>query len=84
MLRSPELASAVRARLQAELRNHAIPILGGAIDRREIPADIDLDLATDALSALVYWRVIVSEGAADDKYLDHLVDFIVAGLSSKR
>jgi AcrR family transcriptional regulator len=82
MVRTPELASAVRGRLQAEHCKCVAAILKHAIARKEIPAGVDLDLAVDAVAALIYWRMLVSEGA-DDKYLDRLTSFIVAALSCK-
>ena len=82
MLRSPELASDIRGRLLIQHRERGATVLQRAITRGEISADVDLDLAKDALFGLIYWRMIVSQGPVDDKYLEHLAKFIVAALSA--
>ena len=82
MLRSPELASDVRPRLLEEEQRYGTAILERATGRGEIPPGIDWDLANDVLSGTIYWRMIVCDEPADDKYLDRLARFIVAGLSS--
>lgn len=81
LLRSPELASSLRP-LQAQYRGVAATILQRAIARGEITAETDMDMATDALFGIIYWRMIVSQGPVDDKYLERLAKFIVAALAS--
>ena len=80
MLRSPDLASAVRGKLQVERRGRASLILQRAVARGELGQDVDVELAIDAMASLVYWRVIVTAGRTDNAYFERLTDFIVAGL----
>ena len=82
VLRSPELALAIQGRLQSEYKDPGAAMLQRAIARREIPAGIDMDLAMDGIGAMIYWRMIITQGQADDKYLDRLSSFIVAALRS--
>jgi AcrR family transcriptional regulator len=80
MLRNPDLAHAIRGRLQTERRQRAELIVRRAIKRGEIRPDIDLDLVNDALGGLVYWRMIVTDGRADRAYMDRLAAFIRAAI----
>lgn len=84
MLRSAELANAVRGRLQAQYRGNATAILKRALVRGEIAANLDLDLAADALVSLLYWRMVVNAAEADDKYLDRLAGFLIAALARSK
>ena len=78
MLRSPELAAAVRGRLQGERRRRGENVLRRAVERGEISPDIDVELINDALAGMIYWRMIVTARRADARYLDGLASAIVA------
>lgn len=83
MIRSPELAAAIRGRLQVKRRARGSIILCRAIACGEISAGIDTELALDALGGMIYWRMIITGETSDDQYLDNLTSFFVRGLSSK-
>ena len=76
MLRSAELASAIRGRLEAQYRGNATVILKRALARGELATDLDPELAADALVSLLYWQMVVKAAEADDKYLDRLASFL--------
>lgn len=80
MIRSPELAAIIRGRLQQERRECGSAIVRRAIERGEISPETDVELVNDALGGMLYWRMIVTGGHIDSKYLDDLACFILASL----
>ena len=78
MLRSRELAKAVRGRLQVVRRQRGEVMIRRAIERGELSADINVALLLDALGGLIYWRMIVTGRRSDNRYLDELTRAIVA------
>lgn len=84
MLHNPDLARAVRGRLQTERRQRVEVIIRRAITREEIGPDVNLELVNDALGGLVYWRMIVTDGRTDRAYIERLAAFIGAALRARR
>jgi len=82
MLRSPELAEAIRGQLQDGYASNASVILDRAIRRGEISKGVK-DLAMNALISMLYWRLIVCAEPADNKYLDCLARFIASALRAQ-
>ncbi|NBJ11191.1 TetR/AcrR family transcriptional regulator [Microvirga arsenatis] len=82
MPRTPELAKAIRSRLQSYRRSRAEEVLRRAVSRGELSNEVDLDLATDLLGSMIYWRMIVTRLPADRAYLDRLTDLIVGALKT--
>ena len=82
MRRSAPLARAIRENLQVERRARGEAVLRRAIDRGEIPASIDIDLALDLLGGLVYWRLIVTGMDTPPRYLDDLTALTLGALRS--
>lgn len=80
MQRNPELANTVRGRLQIERRRRAATVLERAVLRGDVPATVDTKLFNDAAGGLLYWRLIITREPADSRYIDGLVNFIIAGL----
>ena len=80
LTRSPQLADAVRGRLQSGRRARSAKIFERAIERGELAHDLDIELANDAVGGLIYWRIVVLGQGVSDKQLDELARFIVAGL----
>lgn len=79
--RNPDLARAFRDRLAGPRRDRLRPVLAAAVARGEIPDDpAGAEIATDVLASAPYWRLTVAGEDADDRYLDRLVDVLVAGL----
>jgi AcrR family transcriptional regulator len=80
MIRSPELATIVRGRLQSERRERAAAIIHRAIERGEISATTNTEIVNDAIGGMLYWRMIVTHGRVDRQYLDELTHFIVGSV----
>lgn len=78
--RSPELAAAIRGRLQQERRSVGTAVVIRAIRRGELPETADVDLFNDAIAAVLYWRIIVTGQQVSSQHLDDLAGFIAAGL----
>ncbi|EWC59845.1 Transcriptional regulator, TetR family [Actinokineospora spheciospongiae] len=78
--RNPTLAGAIAATIGEPRRALGAVPLRRAIDRGELPADLDLELALDLVAAPVYWRLTVRQAPAPPDYLDRLADHIVRAL----
>lgn len=80
MRRSAPLARAIRENLQVERRAKGEAILRRAIDRGELSASVDVDLALDLLGGLIYWRLIVTGMDTPPRYLDDLAALTLGAL----
>lgn len=83
MLRSPELAQAIRGRLQVTRRSRGALLVQRAIERGELPPATDSELFSDAAGGLLYWRVLITDGAVGSAYLEEVTDFILAGMGCR-
>ncbi len=82
--RNPPLAAALREVIATPRREVADAMLVRAIDRGELPADLDHDLALDLLAAPLGFRLLITQGVTDDDYLRRLTDVTVAALKACR
>jgi len=80
--RNPALAAALREVIATPRREIGDAMLSRAIDRGELPADLDHDLALDLLVAPLGFRLLISQGVIDDHYLRRLTDVTVAALKA--
>ncbi|MFD7836156.1 TetR-like C-terminal domain-containing protein [Streptomyces sp. NPDC059761] len=78
--RNPELAQALLAAVRDPRRARAVGMLERAIERGELPADVDRDLALDLLAGPLYWRLAVVHAPTAPDYLDRLTDKILAAI----
>lgn len=78
--RNPELAQALLAAVRDPRRARAVGMLERAIERGELPADVDRDLALDLLVGPLYWRLAVAHAPTAPDYLDRLTDKILAAI----
>lgn len=76
------LADVLHASVAVPRRAAARTMLQAAIDRGELPARLDLELAMDLLIAPLGFRMLVMGGASDDAYLDTLTTAIEAALKA--
>lgn len=74
------LARALWREVGQPRRDLASTILQRAIERGEIPADTDIDLALDVIAGPVYWRLAVRRADLDDAYLERLGEWLLRGL----
>jgi AcrR family transcriptional regulator len=63
-------------------RAAAAAVLRGAIERGDLPADLDLQLGMDLLIAPLAFRMLITRGPSDDAYLDTLANAIEAALKA--
>jgi AcrR family transcriptional regulator len=76
------LAQMLQAEVTAPRRAAARAMLQDAIDRGELPPNLDLELATDLLIAPLTFRMLITRGPSDDAYLDALTNAIAAALAA--
>jgi AcrR family transcriptional regulator len=79
--RDPELAELHRT-FSAKRRADVKDILQRAIDRGELPAGTDLELAVDLLAGPVIYRRLVSHAPVGRQYRARLVDAVLAALNA--
>ncbi len=78
--RSSTLADALLTTIGDARREKAALLVRRAIDRGELPADTDVELALDMIGGPLYWRMAVVHSPRPADYLDRLTDRVVAAL----
>ncbi|MGW2392928.1 TetR/AcrR family transcriptional regulator [Streptomyces lydicamycinicus] len=81
--RSPELAQALKAALHDSQEGVAAAVVARAVERGELPPDVDARLALDLLSGPLYWRLLVARDELPKGYLDALSCSVVAALRAE-
>ncbi|WP_199443615.1 TetR/AcrR family transcriptional regulator [Umezawaea beigongshangensis] len=81
--RNEVLAAAVERAIGEPRRTQGAATLRRAVERGELPADLDLDLALDLVAAPVYWRVSVRHVTATPEHLDRLADHLLRALGAR-
>ena len=76
----PKFASIYRARFVAPRREPARALLKRAIDRGELPPDIDIELALDLVYGPLYHRLLHDHAPLNDRFVRDVVDTVLAGL----
>ena len=76
----PEFASIYHARFVAPRREPARALLRRAIDRGELPPDIDVDLALDLVYGPLYHRLLHGHAPLNDRFVRDVIDAVLAGL----
>ncbi|MFF7635775.1 TetR-like C-terminal domain-containing protein [Kitasatospora sp. NPDC008050] len=80
--RNPELAQALFAAVRDTRRAKATRLLDRAVERGELPADVDRELALDFLAGALYWRLAVVHTPTGPDYLDRLADKLLAAFAA--
>ncbi|WP_033437492.1 TetR/AcrR family transcriptional regulator [Saccharothrix sp. NRRL B-16314] len=80
MARTPELGGVVDAVVCGPRRELAATMFRRAVERGELRADVDLEIALDLFAAAIYWRLTVRAAQAEPGYVDELVDTILRGI----
>ena len=78
----PELADAWRSRVVEPLRAQHRIMLRRAIDRGQLPASTDTEVALDLLYGAAYHRLLNGHQPLNDTFARHVVDVIVTGLGA--
>jgi AcrR family transcriptional regulator len=76
----PAFAEAYRARFVEPRRDHARAVFLRAVDRGEIPADTDVEVAIDLLWGPLYHRLFHGHAPLDDRFVRRSVDILLAGI----
>ncbi|MBD0746677.1 TetR-like C-terminal domain-containing protein [Streptomyces sp. CBMA152] len=76
--RNPELGQALFTAVRDTRRRRANRLLDRAVERGELPADVDRELALDLLAGPLYWRLAVVQTRTAPDYLDRLADKLLA------
>lgn len=80
--RTAELATALNDVVAQPRRTTAATVLTRAIDRGELSADLDRELALDLLISPLIMRLLLATDQVDDAYLTRLTKVIVTGLNA--
>jgi AcrR family transcriptional regulator len=83
MSRNPELADAVRDRFLAGRRAALREVLGRGIERGDLAANLDLELALDVLAGPLFYRLLVTGGPIDEELAEGVADLILRGFAPK-
>jgi AcrR family transcriptional regulator len=78
----PAFGAQYRERFVEPRRAQARPILLGAIERGELPATTDIELALDLLYGPLYHRLLHGHAPLDGRFLNDVVDAVLAGLTA--
>ncbi|MFD6161761.1 TetR/AcrR family transcriptional regulator [Nocardia sp. NPDC060256] len=81
--RNPVLAEAVRTTIGEPRRALATPLLRRAIERAELPADTDIEMALDLIAGPMFWRLNVRQAEEGPDYLDRLADHLLRALNAR-
>jgi AcrR family transcriptional regulator len=77
----PELARAVRDGFLAGRRAALSEVLRRGIERGDLRADLDLELALDVLGGPLFYRLLVTGGPLDEQLAEGVPDLILRGFS---
>jgi AcrR family transcriptional regulator len=76
----PDFAEQYRARFVEPRREPARALFRRAIDRGEIPADTDIEVALDLIYGPIYHRLLHGHARLTDRFVQAVVDSALAGL----
>lgn len=79
--RSDELSELLK-NVTKERRAQATIVLERAIERRELPVEMDRKLALDMLISSLYWRVVIQKGRPSEKELGQISKIVLASIHS--
>ncbi|MBL1120433.1 TetR/AcrR family transcriptional regulator [Streptomyces sp. 110] len=82
--RNPDMAQALQAAVRDSQRGVAEVVIRNAVNRGELSADTDVDLALDLASGPLYWRLTTMRSPLPEGYLDGLAAATTAALAAAR
>ncbi|WP_216892905.1 TetR/AcrR family transcriptional regulator [Nocardia alni] len=82
-VRNPALATAIAATIGEPRRAFGATVLRRAIERGELPADLDLELALDLAAAPIYWRLTVRQAPVEPDFLERLADQLLRAFGAR-
>lgn len=78
----PEVAKTFRDRWIKKRREETKRVLQRGIRRGELRADLDLEVAIDALYGPIYLRLLTGHAPLEDGFVDKLADHVMRGLDA--
>lgn len=81
MNRDPALARATREGFLASRRGALQKVLERGVDRGDLRADLDVELALDVLGGPLFYRLLVTGGPIDSQLADGVVDLLLHGFA---
>ena len=81
MSRDAELARSVREGFLAGRRAAVRAVLERGVERRDLRADLDVELALDVLAGPFFYRLLVTGGPIDERLAEGVVDLILSGFA---
>ena len=81
MNRDPALARATREGFLAARRDALRTVVQRGIERGDLRADLDPELALDVLGGPLFYRLLVTGGPIDDHLADGVVDLLLHGFA---
>ncbi len=80
MRSTPELADCVRTQVLEQKRYIGQVLVERGIARGELPTDADPDVWHEVAPALMFFRILVTDGPVDDAFLTHVADDVLIPL----
>lgn len=80
--RNPQIAETLQRALSTNQRDVGLQLIGRAVQRGELPAGYDPDVAVDLIIGPLYWRLAVARGPVAEDYLRRLAAAIAAALAA--
>jgi AcrR family transcriptional regulator len=84
MAKKPELAHAVRDGFLAARRAALSDVLRRGVERGDLRADLDLELALDVLGGPLIYRLLITGGPIDEQLAEGVVGLILRGFGPDR
>ncbi|QHC20805.1 TetR/AcrR family transcriptional regulator [Streptomyces sp. GS7] len=81
--RSPEMATALKTALHDSQEGVAAAVVARAVERGELPDDVDSRLALDLMTGPLYWRLLVVRDEVPQGYLDALSHSVAVALGAE-
>lgn len=81
MRRDPELARTVREGFLSTRRAALADVLRRGVERSDLRADLDVELALDVLGGPLFYRLLITGGPIDDQLAQGVVDLILKGFA---
>ncbi|MFI7022132.1 TetR/AcrR family transcriptional regulator [Micromonospora sp. NPDC049900] len=80
--RNPTIDETLQQVLRARQQEVVGRLIGRAVERGEVTADLDRDAAVDLIVGPLYWRLAVARAPLTDSYLETLVESVARGLGA--
>ena len=77
MRQHPELAHAVRRDVVETRREALRAVLARGVERGDLRADLDVELALDMLGGALFYRLLVTGGPIDDRLAEGVADSVL-------